>query len=69
MCECVRCVCVCDVMCGCSLSLYESNMKPVWVDGVTCPGDALSLADCTFNEPLGYSNCSHRDLLAVRCGG
>ena len=52
----------------CSLRKYESNLKPLWADDILCSDNASLFSDCRFKEPVGYSNCSGRQILGVDCG-
>ncbi len=47
---------------------YESGLKPIWVNGITCPAAAVGFINCTLEEPLGFSNCSSGHILALDCG-
>ncbi|KAI8515001.1 hypothetical protein Bbelb_075920 [Branchiostoma belcheri] len=41
---------------------------PVWMDNVHCSGDEGVLTECAFGS-LGYSLCSHRYDVGIRCDG
>ena len=51
-----------------SLRTYESNLKPLWFNGLSCPSNVTDISGCTFREPLGFGNCHSRPILALDCG-
>ena len=47
----------------------ESNLKPIWLTGVTCSSDDTQLArDCTSSAPTGFVNCRTSSFAGADCG-